>query len=71
MKCPVCGAADLVRDTRDVPFVYRGKATIISSVTADYCPACGESVPGKAEADRMSALMLAFKRDVDESRSVR
>jgi YgiT-type zinc finger domain-containing protein len=22
MKCPVCGGAELVRDTRDMPYIY-------------------------------------------------
>ena len=30
MKCPNCAAAKLVRDTRDVPYTYKGETT--------YCP---------------------------------
>ncbi|MCX7152540.1 MAG: type II toxin-antitoxin system MqsA family antitoxin [Betaproteobacteria bacterium] len=26
MKCPNCGAAKLVRDTRDMPYAYKGPA---------------------------------------------
>ena len=29
MKCPCCGAAELIHDTRDVPYIYKGDATII------------------------------------------
>jgi hypothetical protein len=25
MKCPVCGTAELVHDTRDVPYTYKGQ----------------------------------------------
>lgn len=65
MKCPACGAAELVRDTRDVAFSYKGHTTNIQSVTADFCPECGESIPDQVEGERISALMLAFKREVD------
>ena len=45
MKCPVCGAAKLVRDTRDEPYTYKGVSTIIPALTGDYCSACyGDAV---------------------------
>jgi HTH-type transcriptional regulator/antitoxin MqsA len=44
MKCPVCGAAELIHDTRDLPYTYKGEATTIPAVTADFCPACDESI---------------------------
>ena len=44
MKCPVCGAAELIHDTRDLPYTYKGETTIIPAVTADFCPACDESI---------------------------
>jgi len=25
MKCPVCGAAELIHDTRDLPYTYKGE----------------------------------------------
>ena len=28
MKCPVCGAAELVHDVRDIPYTYKGKTTM-------------------------------------------
>ena len=34
MKCPVCGAAELIHDTRDLPYTYKGEATTIPAVTA-------------------------------------
>ncbi|MDR3569806.1 MAG: type II toxin-antitoxin system MqsA family antitoxin [Syntrophobacteraceae bacterium] len=33
MKCPSCGRANLVRDTRDMPYTYKGEATVITAVT--------------------------------------
>jgi len=65
MKCPVCGAAKLVRDTRDLPYTYRGETTVIAAVTGDWCPACGESVLNASESARVSAAMLAFNREVN------
>ncbi len=32
MKCPCCGAAELIHDTRDVPYIYKGDATTILAV---------------------------------------
>lgn len=49
MKCPICGAANLVRDTRDLPYIYKGETTILPQVAGDFCPACGESVLDEAE----------------------
>lgn len=65
MRCPVCAAAELVRDTRDLPYAYKGETTTIPAVVGDYCPACGESVLDGAESARVSAAMLAFNRQVN------
>ena len=27
MKCPCCGAAELVRETRNLPYTYKGQST--------------------------------------------
>jgi HTH-type transcriptional regulator / antitoxin MqsA len=29
MKCPECGAAELIRDTRNLRYVYKGESTTI------------------------------------------
>jgi HTH-type transcriptional regulator/antitoxin MqsA len=65
MKCPACGAAELVHDTREVPYTYKSETTAIPDVVADYCAACGESVLEAAESARVSAAMLAFNRQVN------
>lgn len=67
MKCPACGAAALVHDTRDVPYTYKGESTLIPSVSGDFCPACGESVVDAAESARISAAMLEFNKQVNAS----
>src|ERR1035438_5495434 len=54
MKCPSCGERKLVRDTRDVPYTYKGETTTIPAVRGEFCPACGESVLAAAESKRVS-----------------
>ena len=65
MKCPSCGAAKLVRDTRDLSHTYKGETTTIRRVEGDYCPACGEAVLDPEESARTSAAMLAFNKRVN------
>lgn len=65
MKCPHCAAARLVPDTRDMPYIYKGEATTLPAVAGEFCPACGESVLSAKESARVSALMLAFNKQVN------
>lgn len=65
MKCPSCAAAELVHDTRDMPYTYKGESTIILAVTGEFCPACGEAVLDMAESARVSAGMLEFNKQVN------
>ncbi len=65
MKCPVCGAAELIHDTRDQSYTYKGETTIIAAVTGDFCPACGESILDAAESDRVMREMRAFSKQVN------
>ena len=65
MKCPVCGGAELVHDTRDLPYTYKGQTTTIEAVQGDYCPACAEVLTGPEESQRVSQAMLAFNKRVN------
>lgn len=65
MKCPSCAAAELVNDTRDIPYTYKGETTIIPGVTGDFCPACGEMILDVVESTRVSAAMLEFNKQVN------
>ena len=65
MKCPCCGAAELIHDTRDIPYIYKGEATTIAEVTGDFCPACGEVILNREHGDRYSALLGDFQRQVN------
>jgi HTH-type transcriptional regulator/antitoxin MqsA len=65
MKCPVCGAAELIHDTRDLPYTYKGETTTISEVIGDFCPSCGETILDLGESTRTSELMLQFNKQVN------
>ena len=67
MKCPSCAAAELVHDTRDMRYIYKGASTIIPAVTGDFCAACGEAVLDRAESTRTSTAMLEFNKQVNAS----
>lgn len=65
MKCPSCGAARMMRDTRDVPYVYKGESTRIPAVTGDFCSACGEILLNQEQGDRYSEWIGQFQRQVN------
>ena len=65
MKCPVCGAAELIHDTRDLPYTYKGETTIIPAVTGDFCPACAESILDASESSRVMREMRTFSKQVN------
>ena len=65
MKCPVCGAAELIHDTRDLPYTYKGETTVIAAVRGDFCPACAESILDAAESNRVMREMRAFSKQVN------
>lgn len=67
MKCPNCGAAELVHDTRGLPYVYKGESTTIPGVTGDFCPTCSEVVLDRDHGDRYGELIGAFQREVNAS----
>lgn len=39
MQCLACGAAELVTDSRDISYSYKGESTIIPDAKGDFCPA--------------------------------
>lgn len=65
MKCPVCGTAELIHDTRDLTYTYKGETTVIAAVTGDFCPACSESILDASESNRVMRDMSAFSRQVN------
>ena len=67
MKCPSCAASELLHDTRDMPYTYKGESTLIPGVTGDFCPACDESILNAVESRRTINFMLDFNKQVNAS----
>lgn len=65
MKCPICGKAELIHDTRDVPYAYKGEETVLPAIEGDFCPACGEIILDMANSTRASSLMGEFNKQVN------
>ena len=65
MKCPICGAAELVHDTRDVTYTYKGQTTDIPGVEGDFCPACAEIIMDRINGDRYMELIREFQRQIN------
>ena len=55
----------MIHDTRDLPYTYKGESTVIPAVTADFCPACDESITDMTETDRVMSEMQAFHKQVN------
>ena len=67
MKCVSCGKADMVRDTRDIKYTYKGETTILPKVVGEFCPACNESIHDEKESIRVNDLMIEFNKEVNSS----
>lgn len=65
MKCPCCGGADLIPDTRAMTYTYKGETTTIQDVTGDFCPACDEVILNRLHGDKYSAAIGKFQRQVN------
>jgi HTH-type transcriptional regulator / antitoxin MqsA len=65
MKCLACGVAELARDTRDIPYTYKGKSTTLPAVIGDFCPACGEAVLDDKESRRVNTLMRGLNEQAN------
>ncbi|KAG8153504.1 type II toxin-antitoxin system MqsA family antitoxin [Burkholderia catarinensis] len=66
MKCPACGDAQLIRDTRNVTYTCHGHSTLIPHITGDFCPACGESVLDIENASRLGEAVTQFATQIDD-----
>ncbi len=67
MKCVACGAAELIQDTRDLPYTYKGESTTLPAAIGLFCPSCNESIFDRAESIRLNALMLDFNKQVNRA----
>ena len=67
MKCPTCGNAELLHDTRELPYTYKGESTLIPTVTGDFCTACDEVVLDASESERVMSEMKNFSIQVNSA----
>ncbi|SDB62064.1 transcriptional regulator, XRE family [Desulfonatronum thiosulfatophilum] len=67
MKCPLCDAMEMIHDTRDRPYTYKGESTVIQNVTGDFCPGCGEVLLDADESRRVSSAISEFNKQVNAS----
>ena len=67
MKCPVCGAAEVIHDTRDLNYTYKGETTLIPAVTGEFCPACDEVILNREHGNRYSEWVGSFQRQVNSA----
>ena len=67
MQCITCGAFQMARECRDIPYSYKGESTVIPAVNGQYCTVCGEAVMDAEESQRVSLAMLAFNKQVNSS----
>lgn len=65
MMCLACGAAEMERAVRGLPYTYKGITTTLAPVGGLFCPSCGEAVLGPAEAEWVSEQMLQFNKQVN------
>lgn len=67
MNCPTCETGKLVAATRDMPYTYKGRKTVIPAVKGRFCDnrKCGEAVMDLDESARTSREMLAFNKKVN------
>jgi HTH-type transcriptional regulator/antitoxin MqsA len=64
-QCHVCGKGELVQDTRDMPYAYKGRKTGLKSISGQWCTSCGEVFLGKGKIDNFMAAVSAFKKEVN------
>jgi HTH-type transcriptional regulator/antitoxin MqsA len=64
-RCPACGAGELVQETRNMPYVYKGRKTVLADISGRWCPSCGEVFLRNGEIDHYMAALNAFKKEVN------
>jgi HTH-type transcriptional regulator/antitoxin MqsA len=64
-RCPACGAGELVQETRNTPYVYKGRKTVLAGISGQWCTSCGEVFLRNGEIDSYMAAMNAFKKEVN------
>ena len=68
MKCPTCRQSELVHDTRNIKYTYKGESTTLPKITGDFCKRCDEVITDREESARLSKMMLNFNKQVNASK---
>jgi HTH-type transcriptional regulator/antitoxin MqsA len=61
IKCHVCGKGELVQDTRDMPYTYKGRKTVLKGISEEWCTSCGEVFLRNDEIDNFMAAVKRLK----------
>jgi HTH-type transcriptional regulator/antitoxin MqsA len=64
MKCPVCGAGNLVREARELIYSHGGRSTVIRQ-RGGFCQSCGEGIFTADESEQYLAAVNAFRAEVE------
>lgn len=68
-SCPSCGASEMVCESRDIPFDYKGERHIVPHVRGWYCTSCGEALFADGEGTRYAADIDSFVKESDSRQS--
>lgn len=76
MKCPTCGHAEMIFETRDETLSYSSQSLTLHAMQGEFCPVCGEGMWDEESYRRyteaQAALLRAVKGNVsDEIRRIR
>lgn len=64
MKCPLCGKGELIKETRDLTYEYRGRTTVFPQ-QGEFCANCGEAIFTADQGDQYLAKVNRFRNQVD------
>lgn len=65
MKCIECDSGEYIHDVRDMPYIYKGKKTVIPAVSGRYCSHCDAVLVDNVDAQRVSEAMIEFNKQVN------
>ena len=65
MECPNCEKVEMIEQTMDIPYTYKGHSITIKQVAGKHCQKCDEFILSAAESQRISEAMLAFNKQVN------
>ncbi len=64
-ECLTCGQGILRHGVKDVPYEYKGRATVVPKVHGWHCPLCHEVEFDKGEGERFAAAIKSVAAGID------